>query len=143
MSTRSRSLRILAQMLGALLVAGGGISGVAPTRAADTGQIYVTLEIPPQVMRVDDMTGAGLTTLGTPGTGADHFVPVGIFVDGAGRIYITDALNHRIVRVNGMTGAGWTTLGSRGNGVNQFVDSGGWSGILRGQEGPDLRGRLR
>ncbi len=125
MSTRSRSLRILAQMLGALLVVGGGISGVAPTRAADTGHIYVTLEQPPQIMRVDDMTGAGLTTLGTPGTGADHFVPAGILVDGADRIYVVDHYNGRIVLVNDMTGAGWTTLGSRGSGVNQFDRSGG------------------
>src|SRR3989304_10327546 len=40
------------------------------------------------VVRMDDMTGAGWTRLGTWGTGAKQFnIPAGVFVDGVGRIY--------------------------------------------------------
>ncbi len=113
MGARSRFLRISVLVLGALLVVGGGISGVAPTRAADTGQIYVAQTS--RIVRVNDMTGTGWTTLGTPGTGVNQFTTLdGIFVDGAGRIYVADFGNSRIVRVNDMTGAGWTTLDTPG-----------------------------
>ncbi len=76
-----------------------------------------------RIVRMNDMTGAGWTTLGGPaaGGGTNQFkAPGGVFVDTAGRIYVADAGNHRLVRVNDMTGAGWTTLGSSGNGKGQF-----------------------
>ena len=62
-----------------------------------------------------DVTGAGWTTFGSKGTGANQFNgPVGIYVDGADRIYVADAGNARIVRMNDMKGAGWMTLGNTG-----------------------------
>lgn len=65
-----------------------------------------------RIVRMDDMTGTGWTTLGTSGTGINQFrYPRRIFVDRARRIYVTDYGTGRIVRVNDMTGAGWTTLG--------------------------------
>jgi hypothetical protein len=74
-----------------------------------------------RIVRMNDMTGAGWTTLGTGGSGANQFhFPEFVFVDGAGRIYVNDLENHRIVRMNDMTGAGWTTLGALGSGANQF-----------------------
>ena len=74
-----------------------------------------------RIVRIDDMTGAGWTTLGTKGSGVNQFdTPIGIFVDATGRIYVTDTVNSRIVRINDMTGVGWTTLGSSGDGKSQF-----------------------
>ena len=82
-------LRILVVVLGPLLIGGSGMSGAAPTLAAGTGQIYITEAS--QIVRVNDMAGAGFTILGTHGTGVKQFNnPTGIFVDGAGRIYVTD-----------------------------------------------------
>ncbi len=75
------------------------------------GRIYVADMGNGRIVRVNDMTGAGWTTLGTPGTGVHQFnKPLGVFVDGAGRIYVADLDNSRIVRMNDMTGAGWTAL---------------------------------
>lgn len=85
------------------------------------GRIYVADESNSRIVRVNDMTGAGWTILGTLGIEVGEFkFPAGIFVDGAGRIYVADTGNERIVRVNNMTGAGWTTLdllGARPYGV--------------------------
>ena len=82
-------LRILVVVLGPLLIGWSGMSGAAPTLAAGTGQIYITEGS--QIVRVNDMAGAGFTILGTHGTGVTQFNnPTGIFVDGAGRIYVTD-----------------------------------------------------
>jgi alkylated DNA repair dioxygenase AlkB len=84
-------------------------------------QIYVTDHLNYRIVRMNDMTGAGWTTLGTGGLGANQFLgPQSVLVDGAGRIYVTDRGNNRIVRRNDMTGAGWTTLGTQGTGTNQF-----------------------
>ncbi len=67
------------------------------------------------------MRGAGWTTFGAEGSGANRFnLPWGIFVDAAGKIYVADNGNNRIVRIDDLTGAGWTTLGSAGTGKNQF-----------------------
>ena len=65
------------------------------------GQIYIADSHNDRIVRVNDMTGSGWTTLGTAGTGVNQFrEPTGIFVDGAGRIYLADFLADRIVRVN-------------------------------------------
>jgi streptogramin lyase len=108
----SRFLRVLIVALGVLLVGGNGIRGAAPTLAASTGQIYVSAGH--RIVRVNNMSGAGQITLGTPGvTGANHFAnTTGIFVDGRGQIYVADSNNDRIVRVNDMSGTGWITLGA-------------------------------
>ena len=88
-----------------------------------TGRIYVADSGNSRIVRVDDITGVGWTTLGTYGTGVNQFShPHGIFVDGAGRIYVADSGNNRIVRVNDMTGTGWKTLGTSGRGANQFSE---------------------
>ncbi len=123
MSVRSRILRILILALGALLMAGSGVTGTAPTLSAETNQIYVIADS--VIVRMNDMTGAGLTPMGPSGTWIDQYIwPAGIFVDAVGRIYVADPVNGRIVRMNDMTGAGWTTLRSCSDssctGVNQF-----------------------
>ncbi len=56
-----------------------------------------------RIVRMDDMAGAGWTTLGSGGSGVNQFVsPAGIAVDRAGRIYVVDTGNHRIC------GSWWT-----------------------------------
>lgn len=75
-----------------------------------------------RVVRMNDMSGAGWTTLGKEGTGVNQFShPSGVFVDGVGRIYVADYGNFRVVRVNDMSGAGWTTLGTTGAGVSRGI----------------------
>jgi len=76
-----------------------------------------------RIVRINDLTGAGWTTFGRKGSGANQFLnPIGIFVDVAGKIYVTDSWNNRIVRINDLTGAGWTTFrqeGQRGQPVRR------------------------
>ena len=94
------------------------------------GYIYVAdfysdmyLDHGSHIVRINDMTGTGWTTLGTRGTGTNQFSnPSGIFLDNAGKIYVTDANNNRIVRMDDMTGTGWTTLGTWNvrTGINNF-----------------------
>jgi len=84
-------------------------------------RIYFTDRQHSRIVRISDMTGAGLAVLGQPGSGAGQFMdPLGIAVDRAGRIYVADTENHRIVRVTDMTGRGWVAFGNEGNGVGQF-----------------------
>jgi sugar lactone lactonase YvrE len=79
------------------------------------GRIYVADAGNARIVRMNDMTGAGWTTLGSLGRGVKQFRnPPGVFVDGAGRIYVADQGNGRVVRINDMTGAGWTTLNTQG-----------------------------
>jgi len=88
-------------------------------------RIYVT-DFPgatfQRVDRINDITGAGWTTFGTPGNGVDQFSnPVGIALDSTNRIYVADeGLSERIARFDDMTGTNWVTFGSMGSGVNQF-----------------------
>lgn len=83
------------------------------------GQIFVS-DIN-RIVRIDDMTGAGWISFGTPGNGIGQFhPPTGIFVGPTGQIFVTDRWNDRIVRIDDMTGAGWTTFGTHGSGINQF-----------------------
>ncbi len=61
MSARCRVRHSLILSLVALLVAGSGISGFAPSLAAGTGLIYISGNGVHGIVRVDDMTGAGWT----------------------------------------------------------------------------------
>lgn len=80
------------------------------------GRIYVGDAGHNRIVRMNDMTSAGWTTLGTRGAGINQFdLPNGIFVHGEGRIYVADRGNNRIVRMSDITGAGWTTLGTQGS----------------------------
>lgn len=91
----------------------------APAPAA---RIFVASLGNDQIVRIDDMTGAGWTSFGSRGGGANEFLgPTGIFVDAVRKIFVTDSNNHRIVRIDDMTGAGWITFGSFGDGANQFL----------------------
>ena len=77
-----------------------------------------------RIVRIDNMTGAGWTTYGSPGSGGAGLFgwPTGIVTDSAGKIYVADqnTPNNWIVRMDDMTGAGWTTFGTFGTGTNQF-----------------------
>src|SRR5437867_2624201 len=120
MNSWSHCRTLLVWVLWALLVAGNS-SEVTPMLAASAGHIYISVASRHAILRVDDMTGAGWTTLGNWGSSVGQFnEPGGIFVDRAGRIYVADQGNHRIVRMNDMRGTGWTTLGTEGTGVNEF-----------------------
>ncbi len=99
-----------------LIVGSAGAQAPAPSAG-----IFVADAGNNRIVRIDDMTGAGWTTLGGQGNGNKQLtLPNGIVVDAAGRIYVADFGNNRIVRMNDMTGAGWTTLGGPGTGKNQF-----------------------
>ena len=113
---------LFAGVVGSLLATGYS-SVIAPKLSAGSGQIYVTVLGRHAILRVDDMTGAGWTTVGNWGNKLGQFIwPNGIFVDEVGRIYVTDRGNHQIVRANDITGTGWTTLGNWGSGIGQFND---------------------
>lgn len=82
--------------------------------ASPPQQIYVVDRANSRIVRVNDMTGAGWTALGTAGSGPKQFnFPRGIFLDARGRIYVADTDNHRIVRMEDIAGAEWTSFGSR------------------------------
>ncbi len=86
------------------------LSGIAVDAA---NRIYVADEDNYRIVRVDNMSGAGWTTLGTQGLGRSEFVlPRDIFIDAAGRIYILDQF--RVVRMNDMAGSGWIEFGRKG-----------------------------
>ena len=76
-----------------------------------------------RIVRVNDITGAGWTSLGTCGSGAEQFSTGGmadITVDSSERIYVADPGNGRIVRFDDMTGTNWTAFGTAGSGTNQL-----------------------
>ncbi len=71
----SRVLRVVVLLLGMLQV-GSGITGVAPTLAAGSGQIYVaehSRDVHNAIVRTNDMTGTGWTSLGAPRAGINHY----------------------------------------------------------------------
>jgi len=106
-----------------------------------SGRIYVADYFTNRVVRIDDMSGVGRTSLGSTGAGVRQFrFPAGIAIDATSRIYVADALNNRIVRMDDIAGAGWTTLGAAGSGVHQFLRP---SGIFVYQPRGAARNRSR
>jgi DNA-binding beta-propeller fold protein YncE len=78
-------------------------------------QIYVSDTDNDRIVRMDDMTGAGWTALGSRGKGTNQFHrPTAIFVDASGRVYVADYLNDRFVQMDDMTGRGWRAIGPYG-----------------------------
>ena len=76
-----------------------------------------------RIIRMDDMNGANLMTLGTAGSGPRQFhYPAGIWVDDQDRLYIADFDNFRIVRCDDMRGTNWTELGRYGSGEEEFIN---------------------
>jgi len=83
--------------------------------------VYVADTYNNRIVRMDSMSGAGWTMLGTTGGGVKQFSnPLGIGLDASGRIYVADTGNCRIVRMDDLTGKNWTTLGTCGSGTSQF-----------------------
>jgi sugar lactone lactonase YvrE len=80
------------------------------------GRIYVVTS--GRLVRIDDMTGAGWTTLANGPTTFDALKVV--ILDHQGRILMTDTGGYRLVRFDDMQGSGRVTFGSRGSGVGQF-----------------------
>jgi len=98
------------------------------------GRIYVADTDNHRIVRMNDMSGTGWTTLGTGAcstTPGSFCRPVSVSVDGVGRIYVAEGLEfglappfnstNRIVRVNDMNGTGWTQFGAPGSGIGQFA----------------------
>ncbi len=113
---RGRLLGLLGAMLLTIQIGVLGGSAQTPpspgTSSPPSFQIYATDFTNARVVRMDDMTGAGWTTLGTEGSGTNQFhEPRGVFVDAARRIYVADSWNDRIVRMDDMTGKGWRRIG--------------------------------
>jgi len=81
-------------------------------KVGSNGKIYIADTNNDRVVRIDDMTGAGWTSLGTVGTGVGNLDnPKAISLDSQGRIYIVDSNNYRIVRISDMVGSNWTSYG--------------------------------
>lgn len=87
----------------------------------EDGKIYFVDTANNRIVRIDDMTGKGWTTLGTGGNGEKEFFhPHGIAVGKDGKIYVADLANSRIVQMDDITGKGWAALGTKGSGEKQF-----------------------
>ena len=99
----------------------GRLAQPASVKFDSMGRIYIISGA--ELARIDDMTGKGWTTFGSPGSAVSQFNQgKGLAIDSMDRIYIADAGNHRIVRIDDMTGKGWTTYGTKGSGIGQFED---------------------
>jgi ribosomal protein S11 len=99
----------------------GPFNGLIGIALDSLGRIYVADSGNNRIVRIEDMTGAGWTSFGSPGSGVGQFnLAAGIALDLNNRIYVADVYNNRIIRIDDMTGAGWTSFGSSGSGVGQF-----------------------
>ncbi len=91
-----------------------------------TGQIYITAELcwscwawvggpaVERVIRVDDMTGANWTQIGSHGAGVGQFHTLtGGRYDGAYRFFVHDLFNYRVVRMDDISGLNWAELDLR------------------------------
>lgn len=73
--------------------------------------LYVSDTQNHRILRLADISGRGLLTLGVPGHGIGRLLnPEQIWVDSRARIYIADKGNDRIIRVDDITGRGWTEM---------------------------------
>lgn len=73
--------------------------------------VYISDSENHRIIRLADMSGRGLLTLGTPGHGLGRLLsPEQIWVDSRARIYIADKGNNRIVRIDDITGRGWVEM---------------------------------
>jgi hypothetical protein len=87
------------------------------------GRIYIR-EYYARTSRMDNMTGAGLTVLGSKAPGV-YWVPVSdVFLDGAWRIYWSDYVGDRVERVDDIASAGAVSL-TIDNPSGVFVDGSG------------------
>ncbi|MCD6595353.1 T9SS type A sorting domain-containing protein, partial [bacterium] len=99
----------------------GQFNGAGGVAIDSLGRIYIADFWNSRIVRIDDMTGAGWTELGSFGTGEFEFWYVqDVAIGPDGKIYIVDG-NNRIVRMDDMTGAGWTTFGEYGFGEGEFA----------------------
>jgi sugar lactone lactonase YvrE len=78
------------------------------------GGIYVANSSCSSIVRVTDMYGSNMETLGGFNS------PNGLTLDSSSHIYVADTTNHFIVHVDNMTGDGWETHGAYGPGTDQF-----------------------
>ena len=87
------------------------------------GRIYITDVKNHRVVRIDDLTGDGLVSLGEYGDQSPPDVPGTLpmrlhrpydtAIDSKGRIYISDTSTARIVRSDDMAGTNWMQIGER------------------------------
>ncbi|MDE2124993.1 MAG: hypothetical protein KGJ62_00190 [Armatimonadetes bacterium] len=99
--------------------------------ATSSGPIYVLDTVKNEVFRFRDMTGAGVVTLGSTGSGASQFDlqgfganggEHGMAMDSQHRLYVADFNNSRIVRFDDITGKNWTVFAvPAGNGSTKPV----------------------
>ena len=94
----------------------GDVRGLARDKE---GRLYMAAYTNGTIIRVNDMSGAGYTTLNVP-LGQSLNAPNGVAVDNQDRIYIVDAISNKVVRVDNMNGDNWTEFGSYGAGTGQF-----------------------
>ena len=94
----------------------GDVRGIARDKE---GRLYIAAYTAGVIIRINEMSGAGYTTLNVP-LGQSLNPPSGVAVDNQDRIYIVDAIGSKIVRVDNMNGDNWTELGSFGAGTGQF-----------------------
>ncbi len=86
------------------VVMGASSGSQAP---ASGPRIFIADSDSNRLVRIDDMTGAGWTTLGSRGAGTNQFfTPDGIFVDAAEKIYVVDTDNQWLVRIDEHDGGG-------------------------------------
>lgn len=97
--------------------AGARPTGIAINKKA--GLIYVADTVSHNI-RVHDLSGALLKTIGRFGTAAGEFNrPVDLFVDRNGELYVADTMNFRIEIFNS-EGAFVTSFGRHGDGTGDF-----------------------
>ena len=82
------------------------------------GRLYLATYTAGTITRINDMSGAGYTTLTIP-SGRSFSSPNAVAVDSQDRIYIADA-GGKIVRVDNMNGDNWTEYSAPGSGVGRL-----------------------
>ncbi len=97
---------------------GGGSSSSSGGSTYTGPYIYISDTGNSRLVRINDMTGAGLVALGTPGSGTYQFSkPAQLAFDSAGNLYIADAGNNRIVKATITNGqlSSWTVFTTANN----------------------------